>query len=63
MREDQLSLLLLLALGAVVFVMLTRTTAPPVAMQRYINEEVWQIERDSRGYISNVTVHRDATST
>jgi hypothetical protein len=62
MREDQLSLLLLLALGAVVFVMLTRTSTPQ-PMQRYINEEVWQIERDSRGYISNVTVHRDATST
>jgi hypothetical protein len=62
MREDQLSLLLLLALGAVAFMMLTRTSAPQVAMQRYVNEEAWQIERDSRGYISNVVIHRDAST-
>lgn len=63
MTQQQI-LLLLLAIGAIAFIVMTRSSTPVTSMSQYtnhyINAESWDIERDPRGYIINVTVHRDA---
>lgn len=58
--------LIILGVGVIVLflVLSSRSQTPPqqAAITRYVNEERWEIQRDARGYIQNITVHRDAHS-
>lgn len=63
MKEEHVFLLVLvLLLGGLGYLALHSSTSPlvPVTGTRYQNDEVWEIVRNGTGYISQITIHRDA---
>ncbi len=67
MTQNQMTMLVLAAAGAVALYLLLRASAPAsatrtfVPLTNYQNEESWTLERDPRsGRLTGITIHRDA---